>query len=317
MSITPIINFNAPSVFERKTIEIAIFKCLRVAGKCGGKVFGGYVRDVIVPLNNGNTPKNFKDVDIWFRSQGEADCFIDEMGSKITLGLNHYYQGNDNPYSFSRVQYNLIDSATNVILAWIDVIVSEKFPVNDFDVNNLTYQITSKQDVDYHSAIQKVYNGYDAATLIKSIRKKECKIMKSYIDVLLDNDKHKSHIARTRVTKRYIGRGWIVTVESPHTKLFGTITDIDIAMKNCEKSLRAAKFTKSLSRQCNSTTTLSSTAMQIKELLNILHKKADKYDILMSKLEDLTPLITQHSTLHEQLQFKGKVENLIVEMNNQ
>ena len=47
-----------------------INECLETAGSFGGKVFGGYVRDVIVPrLANRECSVKFNDVDVWFKTR--------------------------------------------------------------------------------------------------------------------------------------------------------------------------------------------------------------------------------------------------------
>ena len=61
--------------------------CLKTISECGGKIFGGYVRDVIVPLllDPSKSDLSFKDIDIWFPDITKRDLFIATMGQSITI----------------------------------------------------------------------------------------------------------------------------------------------------------------------------------------------------------------------------------------
>lgn len=61
-----------------------INKILKLAYKYNGGVFGGYLRDVIVPrMKDPSCKVYFKDVDIWFASKYNAAEFIDKINKKI------------------------------------------------------------------------------------------------------------------------------------------------------------------------------------------------------------------------------------------
>ena len=63
----------------KKSIE-HITECIDVASKYGGRVFGGYVRNYLVPVLYKQECPGFKDVDLWFEYQEHADSFIRVMG---------------------------------------------------------------------------------------------------------------------------------------------------------------------------------------------------------------------------------------------
>jgi hypothetical protein len=69
MTTHDIDNYNVKDFGVKLTLN-AIFDTIKVASKCGGEVFGGFVRDVIVPYEHNNSidlnKLKFKDVDIWF-----------------------------------------------------------------------------------------------------------------------------------------------------------------------------------------------------------------------------------------------------------
>jgi len=136
----PYINFINMSSVELAVVLDTVFDCIKTASRHNGKVYGGFVRDVVVPrLSDPSCFVEFKDVDLWFTNQADADAFICYM-----CNLFVKFKGVDvTPYSypgaFSRTQYHLTKFDT--CLAWIDVIVSPTLPVNDFDVNEVTYSL--------------------------------------------------------------------------------------------------------------------------------------------------------------------------------
>lgn len=167
-------------------------KVAEIAYRNGGVIFGGYVRDVVIPrtfLKNEKT--SFKDVDLWFRTQEEADQFYDQ--AKDYLRRNPYAWVEKYPpsYSFSRVVYDLV--VLDVHIGIFDVIVSPEYPVNDFDVNSFSYD-----------GKHVWYNGRgNISDAIEAIQSKQATITREYAMTLLTNEHQ-----RIRVANRYLGRGW-------------------------------------------------------------------------------------------------------------
>lgn len=121
-------------------------RCLEVAGKYGGRVFGGFVRNILIPKTFNQYIYGYKDVDIWFQTNDAAEAFVVEMGVKLIKLDENPNHKSDISYPFTRQQYILKgtrdficmdDNVVDGII--IDVIVSENLPVNDFNVNQLTY----------------------------------------------------------------------------------------------------------------------------------------------------------------------------------
>ncbi len=113
-----------------------------------GVIYGGYIRDILVPLikNFKIETLNFEDVDIWWRSQQDLDKFIDLflIGHdkykiiKVNTNLSNkilQYKCYEN-YKWSITQYYLHINDIGVI-AILNCVVSDKFPVNDFVENHL------------------------------------------------------------------------------------------------------------------------------------------------------------------------------------
>jgi hypothetical protein len=190
---------------NKENLEITL-KCidrmLSVASHYNGKFFGGYVRDVVVPrTKDPNCDVSFKDVDIWFTNGKDAESFVDVM--KITEKMYEFKDPflNTSPkYKFKRTQYCVPNKACSF---FIDVVVSKDFPVNDFDVNFLTYYVAD--------GIKKLktmgFNDIDC--LVESIHKKEARMLISYAEVLKPENKL-SYGYAVRFNDRYIGRGWTI-----------------------------------------------------------------------------------------------------------
>ena len=133
---------------DRKVI-IAVEDMIDKAGLHGGKVFGGYVRDIVMSSlsNDGHYLGNnfFKDVDIWFKSEAAAQAFVIDCGLRLNPdeSFNAKRVGR---YAFDASQY-ILDivggetESTPPLLCpiFVDVVVSETVPVNDFTCNLLLY----------------------------------------------------------------------------------------------------------------------------------------------------------------------------------
>ena len=134
-------NSNQDDMTFNKSLQ-EIDDCITVASKYNGRVFGGYVRNILVPKLYNQPLVGFKDVDLWFTNQSDANWFILQMGDKLTVKVytDQYNNFKDNKvrYPFGRTQFMLLDELKNPVVI-IDVIVSEKLPINDLNVNKLTF----------------------------------------------------------------------------------------------------------------------------------------------------------------------------------
>lgn len=103
-----------------------------VLTKHNGYIFGGYVRNIIVPVMNGKNARGYKDIDVWFQNQHDADNFAKELDLEYNCFMNDMIISCDITYPFSRAQY-FIDGVV------MDIIVCDILPVNDLNVNQLVY----------------------------------------------------------------------------------------------------------------------------------------------------------------------------------
>lgn len=93
---------------------------IKLASYCYGKAFGEYVRNMIILKNC-----DCHYVNIWFKSGFDAEKFV----SKAKMNLN-FLESENNIYS-------LFHESMHVI--YVKIFIGKKLPVNDFDINCLTY----------------------------------------------------------------------------------------------------------------------------------------------------------------------------------
>jgi len=188
-------------------VEVAK-KILTIANDYDGEVYGGFVRDVIVPkINDPNCNVSFKDVDIWFKDPIAVTYFICKLVQNLKIeskssGLWNKeldYSTNEKDSNFFRNQYCIYSK--NELLFHIDVITSDKLPVNDFNVNTVTYKYTDKGfencQKDYHTE--------------QFITKKIANMFDDYNPV--------DYNYYQRINRIFFSKGWTVRCFSKHKKL--------------------------------------------------------------------------------------------------
>ena len=154
---------------------------IKKAGMFGGKVFGGFVRGTVVPrLKDPYCNINFKDIDVWFASSQSAELFIKYMGDSFKFHLGCPTTAD---YPFDRKQYHLYEFGS--CIAWFDIIISEKLPVDDFNVNTLLYYYENVGSVaKLNSPVG------DADKLINLIHNKRMVILPTYLNKLNTSPSH-------------------------------------------------------------------------------------------------------------------------------
>lgn len=184
-------------------IKFDISECVvKIANKCNGRIFGGYLRDFYIPrLKDPHCKADFKDVDIWFVEQEYADLFINQLNEEFVVKENSGWNSGSIMYTFNRKQY-VLQLSENYEL-WIDIIVSKNFPVNDFDVNCFTY---------YDGELHFEKNNFNIDDVIENIHKKELNILPEYINKLCGIERKCEIIVGEllirRIIDRFIIRGW-------------------------------------------------------------------------------------------------------------
>lgn len=197
------------SISLYESVIFRVTDCLKVAEKYRGKAFGGYVRNVAVPrLFGDNTVIGYKDVDVWFHTEGEANSFITDMGDRMKkLREPGKTISNEETYPFTRTQYLLIGQSGDSTICLnnrvsdgiiFDVIVSETLPVNDLNVNQLTYSPTKGL---------KSYGKESTFKLTKAIIRKEAHMLEEYPITTLSGSAR--HIQLKRLNKLIDG-GWVI-----------------------------------------------------------------------------------------------------------
>ena len=213
---------------------ILLDNCLSIAGKFNGRVFGGYVRDVIIPRSiNPSCDVKFNDVDIWFTTQEDADIFIENVGvflknldidfklsssGSLVPGEKNYkeFDGAHILYKFGRLQYHLIHN--KFLITWIDIIVSKTIPVDDFNVNCLTY---CYQD---GNKIPKSFGNESTEQLIKAISDKHATMLLTYVKKLISYPKYEWNFVK-RINNNFIKKGWLISYLSNKYQISTPIID--------------------------------------------------------------------------------------------
>lgn len=99
-----------------------IKELIKLSSSCYGKVFGEFVRNAIVPKDN---TAQFDYVNIWFTSKDVADIFV--FRAKVNF---NFLQLDEKMYSY------FVDGHQ---IAFVKIFISKTLPVDDFDINCLTY----------------------------------------------------------------------------------------------------------------------------------------------------------------------------------
>lgn len=145
--------------------------CIKIASKYNGRVFGGFLRNVLIPRYYNDPCPGYKDVDIWFTNKEQADFFVKEMNSKLAKIMPK--MNTSVSYPFTREQYYLLEIngtiGNNSLI--IDVIISKECPVNDLNVNTLTFNWYEEY---------KSFGKDETKFLMESIRNKKAVMLPGY-----------------------------------------------------------------------------------------------------------------------------------------
>lgn len=192
---------------------------LRLAHKHNGKVFGGFVRDILIPLNF-NTPlaecNNFKDVDLWFTTLEDAKAFNEEKEIELfvqDLTDETYSPSDDAIYEF-KVSHGIILKDKEPI-SFIDIIIAPELPVNDFDINRLVSWGFVGDEI--RSNKMKPMSDEKLWTLLDNGRDKVVNMLPEY-RAKIERWNYYSGIVLNRIKTRYLDRGWKVMIDGKEFK---------------------------------------------------------------------------------------------------
>lgn len=174
---------------------------LDIATQNDGKVFGGFVRDVIVPyLNNKETSKP-KDMDLWFTCE---ECLI-KFGSLMKLkypsskNYDYFYVKNCVSYGVNIKRYHLRIEFEEQFMH-LDLVLSDEIPVNDFKFNTLCYSYQDGVFVPFNYSEKK----------IQQILNKEAHMLPNYIPIIKSKIDNLGMRTIKRIQERYVNIGYKV-----------------------------------------------------------------------------------------------------------
>lgn len=200
-------------------------ECVRCASEHNGCVFGGYVRDVVLPiyLNKSDVKVKiqdlkFKDIDFWFENDEDATAFITAMGPMLRSNPRHDTSNSSFEYPFVRKQFHVISDET--VLFWIDVIISEELPVNDFEINKACFIVRDGKFVQKNEDF-----------LFSGRFNKEIVMYEDYIKILLSPknvDRHGCNPYFNRVINRFLLQGYKIYIDNDFSPYFCMIDGEDV-----------------------------------------------------------------------------------------
>ena len=185
-------DFNNMSSFELRIILECAFGCIKTASYFGAKVYGEFVHDVIVPLLfDPTTNVKFKNVNLWFTSESALQEFLDYVGGILQKDEDD--------------QYYLTEFG--IFITNINIVISEMFPVEDFDVNEVTYSLNDKDEW-----ITTAPN-----RLVKQIHNKEAVMLCQYWKQIKTENNSSKDYHYSKIKEMFTSKGWSVFL--PNAKL--------------------------------------------------------------------------------------------------
>ena len=163
---------------ETKLNEIK--NLIKLASSCDGKAFGEFVREVIVPKNS---QYRYNHISIWFKNKNDAEKFA--FKGKVHF---NFLELEKNVYSLFHEHSHLIH---------VKVFVSKTLPVNDFDINCLTYYYEGN-----NFYLDREILTIKVDLLVKSINDKTMLMFYNYGKNLDDSKREKIAL--------YVEKGWRV-----------------------------------------------------------------------------------------------------------
>lgn len=217
-------------------------RLIRCASRYDGLAFGGYVRDMVIPLHfqgkklvdldfvdrskdpymlsNQRKSKgvpDFKDIDLWFKTQEDADRFIAELENETGLEASGVKLPDLNSnYVFSRKQCSIFEHDQWILI--VDIIVCSVFPVGDFSLNLFTWDGKELQCKGHFEP------GNDVKSLSDALKDMDNKI--TYMSLTYDPSLvivEPRRRMQARRIERFLREGWTIFVwkEGKKSKVLG------------------------------------------------------------------------------------------------
>lgn len=205
------------------------FSLIAVASKYGGVVYGGFARQVIVPIEYSSeceiktfeskpissydtllsNPKilesNINHINIWFDTQDDIDGFLGEMG--YLLEFDPDMQTGRNPYGFEIKRMKFYIHSRYAEWVEVDLVKSETIPVNDFDVNRVFFKIVEGKWIP-----DCLLDGQDVSKLCLDILDKEASMLPEYLEYIATTPISIWQQQFEGIYRKYIQDGWRLRV---------------------------------------------------------------------------------------------------------
>lgn len=107
--------------------------------RCGGIIFGGFIRDNFNSLKEGLPigPNDFKDIDVWITDQEIGIRILDSLLEMKLLT----FQTSRTPYDTRSMSFKVVHPVDkHTALFVMDLVVSDHFPTRDVDINCLGWE---------------------------------------------------------------------------------------------------------------------------------------------------------------------------------
>lgn len=198
-----------------------------------GKLYGGFVRDCVVPnyISHKNFNINadpiykFKDIDVWLKSLSDlvgilgryhsGDKVIDLISKSKNTAGGVLYQFTVYRFNFCNNMFTPTKLSTGEDFYsenngfTIEFIVSDKCPVKDFYINMLTVSNMTANSIELNSENHMC----EMRDLTNQISCRTIDIIPSYFDKLLSQEIGMGRAHKLRLLNRYLMRGWYIRYE--------------------------------------------------------------------------------------------------------
>lgn len=221
-----------------------ITKITNLVYKNNGKTYGGYVRDYLININRDNLQfinycKDIKriiykyinfdcqDIDIWFKSKYKMKKFLKDLDNLYNLqicklgGVDKHYPCEIYRYMLYRknvdkvyihylsgfsylIEYCKYEQLNLGYVIFIDIAISDIFPVNDFSINLLSFNGNN---------LKVEHKKYSLSEILNHIRNKQLILLPDFIDVTnppYNKSYHKTFNNQLKINRynKFINRGY-------------------------------------------------------------------------------------------------------------
>lgn len=186
--------------YLREEVYTEIERLIGLARMYDGVVYGGFVRDVVIPttklgLNLNNI--DFSDIDFWFKTEVEAQLFINRLNLRGEGTGSIRKKSESNPFKSKSFMTTYKDKP----FVSIDVTVSKYYPVCDFSINLLSFDginigLHSPFDIYDESEVK---TNYTVNSIVKQIKMRQYDIVTKYKEYAINENNKLSSVCASRI----------------------------------------------------------------------------------------------------------------------